>query len=132
MNAFEKIKETKELLDQGIINEDEYQHIKTRLLDEMVSEPAKKEEPYLTPPAPTPVTRVEPMVNSFGNAGASTGMKVLSFFIPIVGLILFLMDRDRKPAAARDELKWAAIGFGVGLVAYILLIAIGACSASYY
>ncbi len=139
--AVEKLKEAKQLLDEGIISEEEFQTVKSRLLDEMVSEPPKAEEPYVAPqtqinaePVQTPVqevqTRAVPVTPT--DEGATTGMKVLSFLFPIVGLILFIIDRDKKPAAAKDELKWAGIGCGVGILGYILLFAMGACSGYYY
>ena len=59
------------------------------------------------------------------NAPASTGMKVLSFLIPLVGLILFLMNKDIKPVEAKEEIMWAGIGFGVGILGYVILMAIG-------
>ena len=99
MEAFEKLKETKALLDQGVITEEEYQQIKSRLLDEMintpstkeksyaapqVSEPFAKEEPYVAPQATAPITKPNPIPSTPMNEGASTGMKVLSFLFPIV------------------------------------------------
>ena len=137
MGAFEKLHETKQLYDQGIITEEEYQKIKNRLLDEMISEPSTEDE-FRTTAATTPeptsaqVINTEPVLNASVNNGATTGMKVLSFLFPIVGLILFLMDREKKPEAARDELKWAGIGFGIGILGYVLLVAMGSCSGSYY
>lgn len=132
MGSLEKLRETKQLLDQGIITDEEFQQIKSRLLDEMVNEPSSKEEQYY--PSRTTVTMAEtkPLGTTDTDFGASTGMRVLSFLFPIVGLILFLLDREKKPVAAKDELKWAGIGFGVGVLSYVLLVAIGACSGSYY
>ena len=63
--------------------------------------------------------------------GATTGMKVLSFLIPLVGLILFIVDKDKKPVAAKDELKFAGIGFGVGIVLYIITVALGTAALMY-
>ena len=98
----------------------------------MVGAPSSKEEPYVAPQVTTTIRKADPIPTMPTNGGASTGMKVLSFLFPIVGLILFLMDRDKKPTAAKDELKWAGIGFGVGLIGYLLLVGIGACSGTYY
>lgn len=49
------------------------------------------------------------------NAPASTGMKILSFFIPLAGIILFFVDRDQKPQSAKDCLKFALIAIGVSV-----------------
>lgn len=73
--------------------------------------------------APTVTTQAVPTANATvatSNEGATPGMKVLSFLIPLVGLILFIVDKGKKPVAAKDELMWAGIGFGVGLVLYII------------
>ena len=122
MDPFEKLKETKQLLDEGIINEEEYQVLKARLLDAIDNEnPAQK--PHASTAAPAPAA-----AGSVSEEHASTGMKVLSFLIPIVGLILFLIDKDNKPVAAKEELIWAGIGFGVGLLSYIVIVAIAAAS----
>lgn len=122
MDPFEKLKEAKQLLDEGIINEDEYQDLKTRLLNEM-----DKEKPT---EAPVVTTQAMPNTGATGfatsNEGATTGMKVLSFLIPLVGLILFIVDKDKKPIAAKDELMWAGIGFGVGIVLYIITVGMAA------
>lgn len=122
MDPFEKLKETKQLLDEGIINEDEYQDLKTRLLNEMDKEK----------PAEVPVFTTQTMPNTStagfatSNESATTGMKILSFLIPLVGLILFIVDKDKKPVAAKDELMWAGIGFGVGVVLYIITVGMAA------
>lgn len=50
----------------------------------------------------------------------SIGLKVLSFFIPIVGLILYLVKKDQTPVSAKEYGKWALIGFIVGIVFSII------------
>jgi len=49
------------------------------------------------------------------------GWGVLAFFIPIVGLILWLVWRHSKPAASRGSRN----GFIVGMVVYVLMSAAG-------
>ena len=138
MDTFEKLKEAKQLFDQGILTETEYQELKDRLLKSMDNEPvAQPAQPASTANtvtfssentgaaySGTPGTGAAP-----AGAGASTGMKILSFLIPLVGLILFIVDRDKKPEEAKDELLWAGIGFAVGIVLYIIM---AASAASYY
>jgi len=58
----------------------------------------------------------------------STGLNVLAFFFPIVGLILYLVWLDKTPIRAKSIGKWALISVIVGIVGYILLIAIGTAS----
>ena len=121
MNQFEKLKEAKQLFDDGIINEEEYGKLKTRLLDELDNEQTTETPSAAAAPAPNTVATAVPT----SDEDATTGMKVLSFLFPIVGLILFIVDKDKKPVAAKEELKWAGIGFGVGLILYIFVVAGG-------
>lgn len=51
----------------------------------------------------------------------STGMNVLSFFFPVVGLILYLVWKDQTPIKARKIGKSALIGFFVWMGLSILL-----------
>jgi len=71
--------------------------------------------------------RVEPDVNS-------TGLNVLSFLIPLVGLILFCVYHSNWPIKANGCGKWALIGFAVGIVLTIILwsMVFGSASDSYY
>lgn len=50
----------------------------------------------------------------------STGLAVLGFFIPLVGLILYLVNKDTAPQKANSAGKGALIGFIVSLVFSIL------------
>lgn len=58
----------------------------------------------------------------------SGGMKLLSFCIPIVGLILFITWKDQKPVSAKAMGKAALIGFIIGAISsvfyYIVMFAI--------
>ena len=51
----------------------------------------------------------------------STGLNILSFLIPIVGLILYIVYHDKTPEKAKAIGKWALIGFAVGLVLMLFL-----------
>ena len=46
----------------------------------------------------------------------STGFAVLGFFIPLVGLILYLVNKEKSPKKAKSAGKGALIGFCVSLV----------------
>ena len=50
----------------------------------------------------------------------STAFAVLGFFIPIVGLILYLVNKDNSPKKAHSAGKGALIGFFVSLGLSIL------------
>lgn len=51
----------------------------------------------------------------------STGLNVLAFLIPLVGLILYIVNNEKAPNKAKEIGKWALIGFIVGIVLYVLL-----------
>lgn len=55
----------------------------------------------------------------------SPGLNILSFLVPIAGLILYLVERDKSPIKAKACGKWALISFILGIVisiiAYIVL-----------
>ena len=54
----------------------------------------------------------------------STGFALLGFFIPIVGLILYLINKDSAPQKARSAGRGALIGFIVGIVFSVIYGAI--------
>ena len=58
------------------------------------------------------------------NDAPSMGFAVISFFIPIVGLILYLFFKDKSPMKARSAGKGALIGVAVGVVLSIIYGAI--------
>lgn len=59
----------------------------------------------------------------------NSGLNVLSFLLPIIGLILYIVYSSSEPVKARGVGKWALIGFMVGIVGYAI---IGGCTASMY
>lgn len=50
----------------------------------------------------------------------SIGFAILGFFIPLIGLILYLVWKDKTPLKAKSAGKGALIGFCVGVVACIV------------
>lgn len=48
----------------------------------------------------------------------SVGFSILSFFIPIVGLIIFLMWQEKSPKTAKQAGFWALIGFVINILVY--------------
>lgn len=52
----------------------------------------------------------------------SKGLNILSFFIPLVGLILYCLSHDKTPNKAKEIGKWAIIGFAVGVGCSVLLL----------
>ena len=53
---------------------------------------------------------------------SSFGFAILGFFIPIVGLILFLIYEGKKPKRAKSAGKGALIGFITKIVLSIILV----------
>lgn len=53
-----------------------------------------------------------------------TLMNVLSFFFPIVGIILYFIERETKPARSKAALKWSLISIGVSVVFCVLMFAV--------
>jgi len=51
----------------------------------------------------------------------SFGLNVLSFFLPFIGLILYLVFKKDQPNKAAGVGKWALIGFIIGFIGAISL-----------
>lgn len=49
-----------------------------------------------------------------------TALNVLSFFIPILGLVLYFVEKDTKPNKAKAALKWSLVSWGVTAVFFVL------------
>lgn len=64
----------------------------------------------------------QPMGNAVSpNDTPSTGLKVLSFLIPLAGLILYLVKHDKEPVSAKAYGKMALIGFVVRIALSIII-----------
>ncbi len=61
----------------------------------------------------------------------SVGFNALSFFFPIVGLILYLIWKDETPVKAKAIGKWALISVILGVVLYIVVIIAVFCLSAY-
>lgn len=51
----------------------------------------------------------------------SMGLNILSFLIPLVGLILFFVKKGAEPNSAKSYLTYAISGFVVGIIMSFLL-----------
>lgn len=58
----------------------------------------------------------------------SAGFAVLCFFIPIIGLILYLLWHETYPLKAKSCGKGALIGVIVSVASVVLLYGIGTCA----
>ncbi|HAZ18542.1 MAG TPA: zinc ribbon domain-containing protein [Clostridiales bacterium] len=50
-----------------------------------------------------------------------TGLKVLSFLFPMIGLILYIINKDTTPMSAKAYGKMALIGFCIGMAIGLLI-----------
>jgi hypothetical protein len=71
------------------------------------------EEAVICPKCGCAVAAAEPDI-------PSTGMNILCFFFPVVGLILYLVWKDKTPLKAKGVGKWAIIGACVSVALGIL------------
>ncbi len=60
---------------------------------------------------------------------ASVGLAILSFIIPIVGLILFITMKDKRPKTAKASGICALVSFILGIVFSIVFYAVGMMAA---
>ncbi|EJL66187.1 hypothetical protein [Flavobacterium sp. CF136] len=58
--------------------------------------------------------------NNKSNEDLSTGLKVLSFCIPLAGAIIYFVKKNEEPVAAKSACNMALIGFAVGVVVRII------------
>ena len=67
--------------------------------------------------------RIDDKFNAIVSEDSSSfGFAILGFFIPILGLILFLIYEEKKPKRAKSSGKGALIGFITKIVLYIILV----------
>lgn len=81
-------------------------------------------------------TETQPAQPAVVNADApNIGMAILGFFIPLAGLIIYLVNKDTKPLMAKSAGKGALIGVIVSVVFSIIYgVVLGSIlgSAMYY
>jgi len=75
-------------------------------------------EPTTPPPAPTENQQED----------LSMIMKIVSFCIPLVGAILWFINKDKNPKAAKSACTFALIGVAVGIVINVLVTVLGGLS----
>jgi len=50
------------------------------------------------------------------------GLSIVSFCIPLVGIILYFVKKDKEPAAAKTAIMMAGIGFALGVIGNIISV----------
>ena len=69
-------------------------------------------------------------VNDQSEEDLETILKVVSVCIPIVGAVLYFMNKDKAPKKAKSACTFALIGVGVNIVISILYTILGAAAAA--
>ncbi|HWA05506.1 MAG TPA: hypothetical protein VG961_03085 [Ignavibacteria bacterium] len=75
-------------------------------------------EPTTPPPAPTENPQED----------LSMILKIVSFCIPLVGAILWFINKDKNPKAAKSACTFALVGVAVGIVINVLVTVLGGLS----
>ena len=89
---------------------------------EVAPEPVAEPEPAPQPePAPAP-QYTEPAPAPAQKSGSSFGWAVLGFFIPLAGLILFLVWGQTRPEDAKAAGKGALISVIISAIGYALMM----------
>ena len=66
-----------------------------------------------------------PLIGTEGNDEKSVGLNVLSWFVPLVGIILYFVNKDEKPIQSKSVLHCAIASIIVNVIIVpILIIAI--------
>lgn len=63
-------------------------------------------------------------VDSNPNDTPSTGLNIVSFLVPIVGLVIYLTEKDKAPIKAKSAGKAAIWGVGVSVILSVISIII--------
>ena len=69
-------------------------------------------EPTTPPPAPTGGQQTEDL---------SMILKIVSFCIPLVGAILWFINKDKNPKAAKSACTFALVGVAVGIIINVIV-----------
>ena len=116
MDNADLILKYKQLLDEGIISQEEFEQKRNELL--MLPETKQPSMPQFN-------TSTQQVAKT-PQQEASIGWGVLGFLIPIVGLILFLVWRSDNPQASR----YAGIGALVGTIITVIIYVIAGVIAA--
>lgn len=116
-STIEELTSLKQLLDQGILTQEEFD--------------AKKAQILAAPPQTQQIAQQNATTSV--EEGGTAGWTILGFLIPIIGLILFIVWKDSKPKSSSAAGKGALIGFIVGILASVLISCMaGAAALTYY
>ena len=92
-----------------------------------VAPPQHQQQLPQQPPPPYPNQYPQTMPGTAPDDAPSFLMAFLGFAIPLVGLIMFLVDRNTRPQRARSSGLGALVGFlgGIAVVGFFFMVVIG-------
>lgn len=102
-SGIEELATLKQLLDQGVLTQEEFY--------------AKKAQILAAPP------QTQQNATAAVEEGGTAGWAILSFFFPIVGLILFIVWKDSKPKSSKAAGKGALINVILVILFYVIAFA---------
>ena len=68
-----------------------------------------------------------PLIGTGGNDEKSIGLNVLSWFVPLVGIILYFVNKDEKPIQSKSVLHCAIASIIVNVILVPILIIAVTC-----
>lgn len=68
-----------------------------------------------------------PLIGTKGNDEKSIGLNVLSWFVPLVGIILYFVNKDEKPIQSKSVLHCAIASIIVNVILVPILIIAVTC-----
>ena len=110
----QSLSKIKELLDSGILSQEEFDLEKKKILDRGY---------HISDDSATVLNGVSPKTNMNAKEDKpSVGLNILSFFFGIVGIILYFVTRDQYPIRAKSNLKWGIVGIVACLILEIIAV----------
>lgn len=68
-----------------------------------------------------------PLIGTEGNDEKSIGLNVLSWFVPLVGIILYFVNKDEKPIQSKSVLHCAIASIVVNVILVLIFIIVVTC-----
>lgn len=68
-----------------------------------------------------------PLIGTEGNDEKSIGLNVLSWFVPLVGIILYFVNKDEKPIQSKSVLHCAIASIIVNVILVLIFIIAVTC-----
>ncbi|MGN1382017.1 MAG: hypothetical protein ACI4W2_04290 [Eubacterium sp.] len=116
MDPVKRLSDLKKLLDLDIITQDEYNTEKEKLMKMLGNEAGTE-----IPAQPRHIVVQAPESKNTAEKEPNIGWGVLGFFIPIVGLILFIVWSNTRPGDSKYAGVGALIGFILSIFIWVII-----------